>query len=180
MTILPLDTFKLLSCPFVYYSVASSQAKIYSKIKSNKKFFICGSSCLRAINMVCKNLKVSFNAGKLNGFSAVCSSDYKEIPCALPASPAPFFCPQTAPETSDVLNQCPCQEGYGGLFPRNSLLPYVRQIPLARLDLLHGIGFLFLGWKKRKNWKKNPISFQAAHWDKGNKNFSVMYSLLGL
>lgn len=53
--------------------------------------------------MVCKNLKVSFNAGKLNGFSAVCSSDYKEIPCALPASPAPFFCPQTAPETSDVL-----------------------------------------------------------------------------
>lgn len=110
MRILPLDTFKLLSCPLVYYSVASSQAKIYNKIKSNKKFFICGSSCLRAINMVCKNLKVSFNAGKLNCFSAVCSSDYKEIPCALPASPAPFFCPQTAPETSDVLTSVPVRK----------------------------------------------------------------------
>lgn len=92
-----------LSCSFIYYFVASSKAKIYNKIKSNKKFFICGSSCLRAINMVCKNSKAFFNAGKLNCFSAVCSSDYKEIPCALPASSAPFFCPQTAPETSDVL-----------------------------------------------------------------------------
>lgn len=105
--------------------------------------------------MVCKNLKVSFNAGKLNGFSAVCSSDYKEIPCALPASPAPFFCPQTAPETSDVLNQCPCQEGYGGLFPRNSLLPYVRQIPLARLDFTWNWLFIFRLKKKEKLKEKS-------------------------
>lgn len=96
--------------------------------------------------MVCKNLKVPFNAGKLNCFSAVCSSHYKEIPCALPTSPAPFFCPQTAPETSDVLiTSVPVREDTWGLFPRNSFLFYVRQIPLARLSLFHGISFLFLG-----------------------------------
>lgn len=129
-----------ISCSFIYYFVASSKAKLYNKIKSNKKFFICGSSCLRAINMVCKNSKAFFNAGKLNCFSAVCSSDYKETPHALPASPAPFFVPR------QHLRHLMCHQPVslsGGLLPRKSSLPYGRQIPLARLSLLHGIGFYF-------------------------------------
>lgn len=157
-----------LRCSFIYYFVASSKAKIYNKIKSNKKFFICGSSCLRAVSMVCKNSKPFLNAGKLNCFTAVCSSDYKEIPCALPASPAPFFCPQTAPETSDVLpTSVPVRKDMGVLFPRNSFLPY------GKADITCQVEFVTWNWlfifrlkKLQEKLKENLISSQAAHREK--------------